>query len=136
MDGIQAAVLSVKLPYLTQATVRRQTLATFYDSYLKGLPGVILPFAAPDRTHVYHVYAVRVPRRDEVARGLADRGIATGIHYPTPIHLTEAYRSLGYGPGAFPVAERLAKEFLSLPMYPELTIEQLKIVTYGLEAVL
>ena len=79
-------------------------------------------------TPVYHIYAIRVQERDSVMRSLADKGIGTGVHYPVPIHLQEAYRDLGYGSGSFPIAEKCAEEFLSLPMFPELTLEQLDYV--------
>jgi dTDP-4-amino-4,6-dideoxygalactose transaminase len=73
---------------------------------------------------VYHVYALRHPDRDRIARGLEEVGVATGLHYPRPVHLQPAYADLGSGPGSFPVAETLAAEFLSLPIFPELTLEQ------------
>jgi dTDP-4-amino-4,6-dideoxygalactose transaminase len=79
-------------------------------------------------TPVYHIYAIRIRERDSVMRSLADKGICTGVHYPVPIHLQEAYRELGYGLGSFPIAEKCAEEFLSLPMFPELTREQLDYV--------
>jgi dTDP-4-amino-4,6-dideoxygalactose transaminase len=136
MDGIQAAVLSVKLRHLTVANALRRKHAAYYDAALAGLPGVRLPCVGASVRHVYHVYALRVPRRDRVLRELADLGIQCGIHYPVPIHLQTAYRSLGYAQGAFPVAEQCAKEFLSLPMFPELTTDQLAAVVSGLEAIL
>src|SRR5678809_1785790 len=78
--------------------------------------------------HVYHVYAIRVQERERLMRHLGEKGIGYGIHYPVPVHLQEAYRSLGYGPGSFPVAEQAAKEFVSLPMFPELTTAQIALV--------
>ena len=131
MDGIQAAVLRVKLRHLESANEHRRANAAFYDKALSDLPGVQLPFVKYFNRHVYHVYAVRVRNRDEVMRQLTDRGIGCGIHYPVPIHLQKAYRLLDYEAGAFPVAERCAGEFLSLPMYPELTPEQLETVVSG-----
>jgi dTDP-4-amino-4,6-dideoxygalactose transaminase len=129
MDGIQAAVLRVKLRYLAEGNRRRRAHAHYYTEHLAGVPGLATPVEDPAiGSHVYHVYALRLRNRDEVARILAANGIATGIHYPTPIHLTEAYRFLGYKPGDFPVAEACAREFLSLPMYPELTEAQLTAV--------
>jgi dTDP-4-amino-4,6-dideoxygalactose transaminase len=132
MDGIQAAVLRVKLRYLDAANEARRRHAAYYDAALAALPAVRRPFAAPYGRHVYHVYAVRVPERDTVLRALADRGIVCGVHYPVPIHLQAAYRALGYRPGAFPVVERCAEEFISLPMFPELTREQTEAVVSGL----
>lgn len=132
MDGIQAAVLRVKLRRLDAGNDKRIANALYYDRALRALKKeIILPYVDPDRRHVYHVYAIRVANRDEVIRRLSDLGIGCNIHYPVPIHLQEAYRSLGYNEGAFPVAERCAKEFLSLPMYPELTTNQLETVVEG-----
>jgi dTDP-4-amino-4,6-dideoxygalactose transaminase len=131
MDGIQAAVLRVKLRYLDKGNGLRRAAARYYTEHFAGIPDLVTPVAAPyvdSGDRVYHVYALRLRNRDEVARLLAANGIATGIHYPTPIHLTEAYRFLGYREGAFPVAERCAREFLSLPLYPELTEAQLAAV--------
>jgi dTDP-4-amino-4,6-dideoxygalactose transaminase len=86
---------------------------------------VVAPQEAEYAKHVYHVYAVRVPRRDEVLSILADDGIGCGIHYPVPVHLQTAYAELGLPPGSFPVSEACAREFLSLPMFPEMTDEQI-----------
>jgi dTDP-4-amino-4,6-dideoxygalactose transaminase len=86
--------------------------------------GVVLPAAPPNRRHVYHLFAVRVTERDRVLAQLAERGVQCGIHYPIPLHLTDAYALLGYRSGSFPVAEACAQEFLSLPMFPDLTAEQ------------
>lgn len=123
MDGIQAAVLNVKLDYIESWTERRRSVAAQYDGLLSNLP-----FARPRPPwhcrHVYHVYALRLPRRDEALSILRDVSIGTGIHYPLPVHLQKAYADLGYGLGDLPVTERLANEFLSLPIYPELLPEQ------------
>lgn len=135
MDGIQGAVLSVKLKQLAAGNERRRQHAALYGELLADLP-VVLPVAAPGNYHVYHVFAVRVAARDQVLQGLTSAGIGCGIHYPVPVHLQEAYRFLGYGPGSFPVAEQCAAEFLSLPMYPELTPEQLHLVVSELKSVL
>jgi dTDP-4-amino-4,6-dideoxygalactose transaminase len=128
MDGIQAAVLRIKLRYLERHTELRRSHAAHYDRALSGLAEVILPVQAAWGRHVYHLYAIRVKNRDEVMQRLAEKGVGSGVHYPVPVHLQEAYRSLGYQPGAFPIAELCASEFLSLPMYPELTSEQIEIV--------
>ena len=133
MDGIQGAVLRIKLRQLDAANQRRRTHAAHYDAALRGVEGIVTPAQAPSVRHVYHVYALRASNRDEVMKLLADQGIATGIHYPVPVHLQEAYRNLGYEPGAFPIAERCAAEFVSLPMYPELTAMQLEIVIEGVK---
>jgi dTDP-4-amino-4,6-dideoxygalactose transaminase len=133
MDGIQAAVLSVKLRHLEKGNQLRRSHAAHYDQALDSIEGVIIPHRARGNRHVYHIYALRIEDRDEVLRILARKGIECGVHYRVPIHLQEAYRSLRYKPGAFPISERCAKEFLSLPMFPELTPAQLKIVVEGVK---
>jgi dTDP-4-amino-4,6-dideoxygalactose transaminase len=134
MDGIQGAVLAVKLKHLDAGNARRRAHARLYDELLREVEGVVTPFASDPSRHVYHVYAVRVKGRDQVLSAMADRGISCAIHYPVPIHLQDAYRGLGYRPGDFPVAERCAREFLSLPMFPELTEEHIHFVAAGLKA--
>jgi dTDP-4-amino-4,6-dideoxygalactose transaminase len=134
MDGIQAAVLRIKLRQLNIANQRRRDHAAHYDAALCGIEGIVTPVQASYARHVYHIYAIRVSNRDEVRQCLDDQGIATGIHYPVPVHLQEAYRSLGYERGAFPVAERCAAEFVSLPMYPELAYSQIEQVIEGVKA--
>ena len=136
MDGIQAAVLEIKLRHLDGWNARRREIAEEYDRGLDGLPGVVTPGRLASAGHVYHVYAIRTPERDEVIRMLGEKGIGTGIHYPIPVHLQEAYRGLGYGRGAFPKAERCAEEFISLPMYPELTGAQISHVVQILKETL
>jgi dTDP-4-amino-4,6-dideoxygalactose transaminase len=130
MDGIQGAALSVKLKHLDRANEARRAHARFYDQQLAEVEGVILPTQADYARHVYHLYVVRLQDRDRVLQAMAARGISCGIHYPIPVHLQEAYRFLGHGKGSFPVAERCAEEFLSLPMYPELTSTQLEAVVH------
>jgi dTDP-4-amino-4,6-dideoxygalactose transaminase len=126
MDGIQAAVLRIKLRRLDIGNQRRRSHAAHYDDGLRRIEGIVTPIEASYARHVYHIYAIRVENRDEVIKYLTDQGIGTGIHYPVPVHLQEAYQSLGYNRGTFPVAERCAGEFLSLPMYPELTYAQVE----------
>jgi dTDP-4-amino-4,6-dideoxygalactose transaminase len=128
MDGIQAAVLSIKLRHLHEANSLRREHALEYNQALAGIDGVLTPFEAKYARHVYHVYAIRVQERDAVQRRLQEKGVGCAVHYPVPIHLQEACRSLGYTKGAFPIAENLADEFLSLPMFPELTEEQISYV--------
>jgi dTDP-4-amino-4,6-dideoxygalactose transaminase len=128
MDGIQAAVLSVKLRRLAAANEARRVHARLYNALLADEPRVIRPAVGQNNTHVYHIYAVRLQDRDGVLQRMAARGVNCAIHYPVPIHLQKAYGFLGLGPGSFPVAEQCAKEFLSLPMYPELTPEQIQFV--------
>jgi dTDP-4-amino-4,6-dideoxygalactose transaminase len=126
MDGIQAAVLSIKLRHLEEGNALRRQHALQYNQAFVGLDAVATPFEANYARHVYHVYAIRVQERDDVWHSLEERGIGCAVHYPIPIHLQEACRNLGYTPGAFPVAENLAEEFLSLPMFPELTEDQIE----------
>lgn len=134
MDGIQGAVLSIKLRHLAKANEARRRHAAHYQSLLASEEGVIIPQEAAGRRHVFHVYATRVKNRDAVLQEMEQRGVHCGIHYPIPVHLQEAYRHLGYQRGAFPVAERCANEFLSLPMFPELTEEQIETVVTELRA--
>jgi dTDP-4-amino-4,6-dideoxygalactose transaminase len=136
MDGIQAAVLDVKLRHLDAGNARRRAFAARYDAAFSRVPGIITPGRPTWNEHVYHVYAIRTSQRDEVIRKLTARGIGSGIHYPVPVHLQAAYAELGYGLGAFPVAERCAQEFISLPMFPELKTEQVDFVTEKLKAIL
>jgi dTDP-4-amino-4,6-dideoxygalactose transaminase len=124
LDEIQAAVLRAKLPHLETWNEQRRRNATHYTELLSGLEGVIVPRVAHYAQHVYHLYVVRVPRRDQLKAYLEERGVGTGIHYPVPCHLQPAFRSLGYRQDDFPVTEQIAGEILSLPMYPELTAEQ------------
>jgi len=128
MDGIQAAILRIKLRYLAQANQRRRDHASQYGRLFQGLEEVVPPFEAACGRHVYHIYPVRVRERNEIMRLLQEKGIGCGIHYPVPIHLQQAYRGLGYGDGAFPVSERTCSEFISLPMFPELTETQVELV--------
>jgi dTDP-4-amino-4,6-dideoxygalactose transaminase len=128
MDGIQAAVLSIKLRHLEEGNFLRREHAFQYNQAFAGLDAIATPFEANYARHVYHVYAIRVQERDEVWRSLQEKGIGCAVHYPVPIHLQEACRNLGYKKGTFPVAENLANEFLSLPMFPELTEDQIDYV--------
>jgi dTDP-4-amino-4,6-dideoxygalactose transaminase len=121
MDGIQAAVLSVKLRHLDFWNRQRRQHAALYRQCLQGVDTLVLPTERSTNRHVYHVFALRVPHRDAMVRTLTEAGVGTSIHYPVPIHLQEAYRGLGYASGDFPIAERAAHELISLPMFPELT---------------
>ena len=136
LDGIQAAVLSVKLRHLPEWNEARRANAERYRQRLQGLPGVVPPTEAERRRHAWHVYAVEVPERDALLAALKEEGVACGIHYPVPIHLQPAYAGLGLEPGAFPVSERGARSLLSLPMYAELSPGQLDHVAAQLEAAL
>ncbi len=131
MDGMQAAVLRAKLPYLEERNRARRERAARYHRGLKGL-NVRLPYEAPHVEHVYHCYTIRVTHRDAIQAQLRERGIATAVHYPKPLHLQQAFTYLGYSPGTFPVAERVSQEVLSLPMYPELSEAQQEYVISAL----
>jgi dTDP-4-amino-4,6-dideoxygalactose transaminase len=122
LDTLQAAVLRVKLRHLDEWNAARREHARRYDTLLAGTT-LGLPDAAAYAEHVYHLYIVRTPERDRLRSVLHDHGVATGIHYPVPIHLQQAYQQLGYAPGSFPVTEQQALEMVSLPMYPELLPE-------------
>ena len=127
MDSIQGAVLAVKLRHLENWTEARRRVALHYDALLADT-AVGRPAAAEGREHVWHVYAVRTRERDRVRQRLGECGIATGIHYPIPVHMQPAYADLGYGPGSFPISESFAAETLSLPLFPELTRGQIELV--------
>ena len=124
LDALQAVVLRAKLRWLVADNQARRQAASHYAELLAGLPEAILPRTAPGNEHVWHLYTIRVPRRDDVLRRLQDERIGAGIHYPVPVHLQPAFRHLGYGPGDFPVAEAAAGQLLSLPLYPQITREQ------------
>jgi len=133
MDEIQAAVLSLNLGRLESANAARRAHAQLYDELLSSEPRIIRPVVRAGNRHAYHRYAVRVQDRDGVLERMAARGVNCAVHYPVPIHLQKAYSFLGFGPGSFPVAERCARELLSLPMYPELRPEQIEFVVNSLK---
>jgi dTDP-4-amino-4,6-dideoxygalactose transaminase len=124
LDTLQAVVLSAKLRRLAGWNALRQAAAERYDEFLSQVERVIRPCVMDGNEHVWHLYVVRVPDRDRVLKELHAAGIGAGIHYPVPIHLTSAFAGLGYAEGAFPVAERVAREILSLPIFPEITLSQ------------
>ncbi len=128
LDTLQAVVLAAKLPHLDEWNRMRARAAQTYRDLLCEVPEVGLPRVAPDRTHVYQTFAVRIPHRDAVCAALQDHGIGVLIHYPIPLHLQEAYTEMGWRPGSFPVAERLCGEVLSLPMFPHITETQIRTV--------
>lgn len=120
LDTMQAAVLRVKLGHLDNWNAARRQVARQYDDRLADLP-VVTPFTADWAEHIYHLYVIRTENRDALQNYLKQAGIASGLHYPIPIHLQPAYQELDYQEGDFPITEQYAKEILSLPMYPELT---------------
>ncbi len=135
MDGIQGAILRVKLRYLEQWTEARRAHARLYNELLAGTD-VVLPQEVADRRHVYHIYGIQVENRAAVQSALHTHGIGTNIHYPIPVHLLPAYADLGYKPGDFSVTERIASHELSLPMFAELTEEQIRTVADTIKEVL
>ncbi len=133
MDGIQAAVLRIKLRRLDAANAARRAHAARYLEALSGVEGLVVEPAADYGQHVYHLFVVRTAERDRVLQQLAKDGVACGIHYPNPVHLLRAYKELGLGAGSFPITEKYATEILSLPMFPELTAAQVERVVDRLE---
>jgi dTDP-4-amino-4,6-dideoxygalactose transaminase len=127
MEGIQGAVLRVKMKYIEAWTEARRAAAARYDRLLTG-SGIPTPVAEPFNRHVYHIYAIRTAQRAAWQAALNARGIQSGIHYPIPVHLLPAFSDLGYKVGDFPQSERAANEVLSLPMFPEITAEQVETV--------
>ena len=126
MEGIQGAILGVKLRYLEVWTEARRTHAREYDALLRDSEGVKAPEQVAGRRHVYHIYAVRSADRDGLQQLLQAEGVQTGLHYPIPVHLQEAHADLGYKAGDFPESEAAAREVLSLPMFPEMTSAQVE----------
>lgn len=126
LDTIQAAVLNVKLPRITEWNAARYSCAQQYRALLDGVGDLQFQLESEFSTHVYHLFMVETEHRDELQRHLGDKNIQTGIHYPIPIHLQDAYKDLGYRAGSFPAAERLAGRILSLPMFPELESSQIE----------
>ncbi len=128
MDTLQAAVLRIKLKYLSKWNEARKKNASLYNENLKGLP-ITTPFVAENAEHVYHQYVILVPQRDKLMEKLKKDGISTAVHYPIPLHLQPSFEYLGYKEGSFPVAEKIAKSVLSLPMFPELTPNQINYIS-------
>ncbi|MDF3018726.1 MAG: Glutamine--scyllo-inositol transaminase [Steroidobacteraceae bacterium] len=133
MEGIQGAVLRVKLKYLEGWTEQRRAAAANYARFFAG-SNVRIPEALPHNRHVFHVYAIRTAHRTEWMDALNKQGIASGIHYPIPVHLLPAYADLGYKAGDFPHSEQAANETMSLPMFPELTAQQCQTVATAVKA--
>ena len=129
LDEIQAAILSIKLSYLHKFTEQRAELADLYNSYLSSISEIIIPYTNINATHVYHLYVIQCKNRDSLKKHLENKGVSTLIHYPIPPHLQSAYSDLGYKIGDFPIAEKLANDCLSLPMYPGLTSIQIQYIS-------
>jgi dTDP-4-amino-4,6-dideoxygalactose transaminase len=133
IDEMQAAILRIKLPHLEKWNERRRAIAATYCERLAGLP-IRLPSQQSWAHHVYHLFVIRTPHRDELQQWLKDRGIQTGVHYPIPIHMQEGYQQFSLGPRSLPVTEAVTPEILSLPIYPELTDAQLEEVVSGIKS--
>jgi dTDP-4-amino-4,6-dideoxygalactose transaminase len=134
MDGLQAAVLNVKLPHLPAWTEARQRVAAKYDELLQGADDIRTPQVAPDRDHVYHLYVIRTEKRDALRKHLTDAGVATVLNYPKALPLYPAYAYLGHSPKNFPVAYANQSQILSLPIYPEITEEMIAYVVAQINA--
>lgn len=133
MDGIQGAVLGVKLKYLNEWTNKRRAVAKKYDSLLSGLGDIITPKEKSYAKHVYHLYVIQTAKRDMLIEHLTKQGISTGLHYPIPLHLQQCFANLGYKNGTFSVSEKLGKQCVSLPMFPEMTDEQIEYIASAIK---
>jgi dTDP-4-amino-4,6-dideoxygalactose transaminase len=125
---MQAAILSAKLPHLARWTIARQDAAKIYDAGLNQIEEVVVPFVAPERSHVYHLYTIRHPRRDALAAHLNASGVQTAINYPTALPFLPAYARFGHRPEHFPNAFADQGRILSLPMFAEITADQQRAV--------
>jgi dTDP-4-amino-4,6-dideoxygalactose transaminase len=134
LDAIQASFLRIKLRHLEKWNEQRQMAAARYHQLLAGMPGIVVPYEAKTSKAIYHLYVIRSKDRDALAEQLKGADIATGLHYPLPVHLQNCYKEWGYRQGSLPVTERAASEILSLPMFPGLTAEQQERVAAGIEA--
>lgn len=128
MEGFQGAVLNIKLKYIEEWTDARRRNAHYYSELLQNLNGIISPEELPNVRHVYHLYVIRVKNREKLQQFLSERGIASGYHYKYPLHLQKAYKHLGYKKGDLPITEKVMEDILSLPMYPELSTQQVEYV--------
>jgi dTDP-4-amino-4,6-dideoxygalactose transaminase len=131
LDGIQAAILDVKLKYIERWTERRRAIARIYDKELKNI--VLTPFVRPNVRHVYHLYVIRVKNREALREYLAEKGISTGIHYPIPLPFLKAYNYLGHKPSDFPIADSLKDEILSLPIHGDMSDTEVEYVIENLK---
>lgn len=128
LDGLQAAILTAKLPYILDWTAKRIEVAGLYNKYLSGITEIVLPKVRPESKHTFHLYMIRAQKRDELMVYLKEKGIETAIHYPTALPNLKAYAYLGLPAGSYPVATGYQDEILSLPMYPELSEEAVQYI--------
>jgi len=133
LDGIQAAILNVKLDYLEEWLIKRKNNAKLYNVKLKGVGNIITPNTPTDMEHVFHLYVIRAKKRDQLIEFLNNNGIGTGIHYPIALPNLKAYEYLGHKPNDFPVSSMLQDEIISLPMYPELSEEEIDYVVNAIK---
>ena len=133
LDGIQAAILSAKLPYILEWTEKRIINASLYNKYLNDIPEIILPAVRAESKHTYHLYVIRTKKRDALIQYLKEQNIETAIHYPTALPNLPAYNYLGYKPSDFPLASQYQNEIISLPMYPELSEEMITYVSKNIK---
>jgi dTDP-4-amino-4,6-dideoxygalactose transaminase len=135
IDALQAAILGAKLPHLEQWTEARRSHAHLYNELLSSA-SITTPYESPNVRHVYHLYVIRTAHRDRMLEHLQSKGIGAGIHYPIPLHRQPAYLKQGYGDVRLPITEQVASEVISLPMYPELSREQIEYVAHAVSEVL
>jgi dTDP-4-amino-4,6-dideoxygalactose transaminase len=128
LDSLQAAVLRAKLPHLDQWNESRRHAARLYEELLGEVGEIKTPYASEESAHVYHLYVIQSPQRDRLVGYLKDQGVSTGLHYPTPVHLQPCYAQLGMGAGSLPETEAIASRVVSLPMFAEITTEQIDYV--------
>ena len=128
LDGIQAAILSAKLPYILDWSQKRLSNALLYNKLLDKIPGIQVPNIHPDVKHVFHLYVIKTNNRANLQQQLNENGISTGIHYPTPLPFLKAYKYLGHSTEDFPISYAYKEQILSLPMYPELTKNQIEFI--------
>jgi dTDP-4-amino-4,6-dideoxygalactose transaminase len=133
LDEVQAGFLSVKLKHLNEWTKQRKEIAKQYNEALKNVGDLVLPAVHANATHVYHLYVIKTKNRDGLQKHLSENGIGTLIHYPIPPHLQKAYQSLGFKKGSFPIAEELADNCLSLPIWPGMTLDQVNTVAENIK---
>lgn len=136
LDGIQAAILSVKLPYIHEWNTKRLLNGLFYNDQFKDVKGITTPFIHTDIKHVFHLYVVRVENRSIIQAGLKELGVVSGIHYPTPLPFLKAFEYLNYKPEDFPVAYDYMDKILSLPMYPELTHNDISAMVKAIDSMI
>ena len=133
LDGLQAAILRVKLRYLEESNQTRRQIASWYDQGLESVPQVQKPVTRPEAEHVFHLYVIQIDNRDRILEHLQHSGIGAGVHYPIPLHQQPAYTYLGLAPDSLPTTHTVAQRVLSLPIYPEMTKSQVEIVVHALK---